>query len=171
MKSFPSCARSAALQIRVIAFITDPPTIHDILIHLGEPTAPPQIAPACGPAAMRSTRCRPGRLRPPSPHSVPRRLIEEARKLVRWSCAQARVTRRCYVARTQRCVTSLLTNVWPCLCDAAYSNKRPHHKCTPQYLYGERHACTNKTWCHQRFRGHIDDRRSCAASAPIISSR
>jgi len=89
---FPSCARSAALQIRVIAFITDPPTIHDILIHLGEPTAPPQIAPACGPAAMRSTRCRAGRLRPPSPHSVPRRLIEEARKLVRWSCAQARVS-------------------------------------------------------------------------------
>ena len=49
MKSFPSCARSAALQMRVIAFITDPPAIHDILVHLGEPTAPPQIAPARGP--------------------------------------------------------------------------------------------------------------------------
>ena len=35
--------------MRVIALITDPPTIHDILVYLGEPTAPPRIAPACGP--------------------------------------------------------------------------------------------------------------------------
>jgi hypothetical protein len=77
--------------MRVIAFITDPPTIHDILVHLGEPTAPPQIAPARG---RRYTIClMPGRAASTaSPHSVPRRLIEEARKLVRWSCAQARVS-------------------------------------------------------------------------------
>jgi hypothetical protein len=36
-------------EMRVIAFITDPPTIHDILVHLGEPAAPPRIAPARGP--------------------------------------------------------------------------------------------------------------------------
>jgi len=32
----------------IIAFITDAPTIHDILV-VGEPTAPPRIAPARGP--------------------------------------------------------------------------------------------------------------------------
>ena len=35
--------------MRIIAFITDPSTIRDILVHLGEPTAPPRIAPARGP--------------------------------------------------------------------------------------------------------------------------
>ena len=34
---------------RLIAFITDPSTVRDILGHLGEPTAPPRIAPARGP--------------------------------------------------------------------------------------------------------------------------
>jgi len=66
MKSFPSCARSAALQIRVIAFITDPPTIHDILIHLGEPTAPPQIAPACGQPLCDLPVAGPGGFAPPA---------------------------------------------------------------------------------------------------------
>jgi hypothetical protein len=32
--------------MRIIAFITDPSTIRDILLHVGEPTAPPRIAPA-----------------------------------------------------------------------------------------------------------------------------
>jgi hypothetical protein len=32
--------------MRIIAFITDGPTVRDILDHLGEPTAPPRIAPA-----------------------------------------------------------------------------------------------------------------------------
>ena len=31
---------------RIIAFITDASTIRDILVHLGEPTVPPRIAPA-----------------------------------------------------------------------------------------------------------------------------
>jgi hypothetical protein len=35
--------------MRIIAFITDGPTVRDILVHLGEPTAPPRIAPARGP--------------------------------------------------------------------------------------------------------------------------
>ena len=34
---------------RIIAFIPDPSTVRDILAHLGEPTAPPRIAPARGP--------------------------------------------------------------------------------------------------------------------------
>ena len=34
---------------RIIAFITAAPTVRDILVHLGEPTAPPRIAPARGP--------------------------------------------------------------------------------------------------------------------------
>jgi len=39
--------------MRVIAFVTDAPTIHDILVHLGEPTAPPRVAPARQPARAR----------------------------------------------------------------------------------------------------------------------
>ena len=35
--------------MRIIAFITDGPTVRDILGHLGEPTTPPRIAPARGP--------------------------------------------------------------------------------------------------------------------------
>jgi hypothetical protein len=31
--------------MRIIAFITDAPTVCDILVHLGECTAPPRIAP------------------------------------------------------------------------------------------------------------------------------
>lgn len=35
--------------MRIIAFVTDGPTMRDILVHRGEPTAPPRIAPARGP--------------------------------------------------------------------------------------------------------------------------
>jgi hypothetical protein len=35
--------------MRIIAVITDGPTVRDLLVHLGEPTAPPRIAPARGP--------------------------------------------------------------------------------------------------------------------------
>jgi len=35
--------------MRIIAFITDGPTVCAILANLGEPTAPPRIAPARGP--------------------------------------------------------------------------------------------------------------------------
>ena len=35
--------------MRIIAFLTDPAAVRAILAHLGEPTAPPPIAPARGP--------------------------------------------------------------------------------------------------------------------------
>jgi len=40
---------------RIIAFITDGPAVRDILDHLGEPTAPPRIAPARGPPLWAAT--------------------------------------------------------------------------------------------------------------------
>lgn len=47
---FPlGCPRCGA-DMRIVAFITDGPTVRDILAHLGEPTAPPRIAPARGPS-------------------------------------------------------------------------------------------------------------------------
>lgn len=42
------CPRCGA-KTRIIAFITGASAIRDILVHLGEPTAPPRIAPARGP--------------------------------------------------------------------------------------------------------------------------
>ena len=36
-------------QMRLIAFVTDPPAVKSILTHLGEPTTPPQVARARGP--------------------------------------------------------------------------------------------------------------------------
>jgi hypothetical protein len=46
---FPlGCPRRGAA-MRIIAFVTDGPTVRDILAHLGEPTAPLRIAPARGP--------------------------------------------------------------------------------------------------------------------------
>jgi len=41
--------------MRIIAFITDAPTARDILVHLGEPTTPPRIAPARGPPLWEAT--------------------------------------------------------------------------------------------------------------------
>jgi hypothetical protein len=35
--------------MRIIAFITEPSTVRQILDHLGEPTRPPRFAPARGP--------------------------------------------------------------------------------------------------------------------------
>jgi len=35
--------------MRIIAFITDGPTVRDILVHLGEPITLPTVAPAHGP--------------------------------------------------------------------------------------------------------------------------
>ena len=42
------CAKYGG-EMRIIAFITDPSTVRDILGHLGEPITPPAIAPARGP--------------------------------------------------------------------------------------------------------------------------
>jgi hypothetical protein len=41
--------------MRIIAFITDGPTVRDILGHLGEPAMPPRIAPARGPPLWEAT--------------------------------------------------------------------------------------------------------------------
>ena len=41
--------------MRINAFITAGPTMRDILDHLGEPTAPPRIAPARGPPLWEAT--------------------------------------------------------------------------------------------------------------------
>ena len=46
---FPLVCPRCGTEMRIIAFITDGPTVRDILVHLGEPTAPPRIAPARGP--------------------------------------------------------------------------------------------------------------------------
>jgi hypothetical protein len=35
--------------MRIIAFVIDAPAVNPILAHLGEPTRPPQVAPARGP--------------------------------------------------------------------------------------------------------------------------
>jgi hypothetical protein len=46
---FPLRCTHCGADMRIIAFITDGPTVRDILGHCGEPTAPPRIAPARGP--------------------------------------------------------------------------------------------------------------------------
>jgi hypothetical protein len=46
---FPLVCPLCGAEVRIIAFITEAPTVRDILAHLGEPTAPPRIAPARGP--------------------------------------------------------------------------------------------------------------------------
>ena len=46
---FPLVCSHCGAEMRIIAFITDPAPMRDILVHLGEPTAPPRIAPARGP--------------------------------------------------------------------------------------------------------------------------
>jgi hypothetical protein len=39
--------------MRIIAFLTHAPAIHSLLTYLGEPTAPPGLAPARGPQLPR----------------------------------------------------------------------------------------------------------------------
>lgn len=46
---FPLLCPLCGAEMRIIAFITDPSTIRDILLHLGKPTAPPRFVPARGP--------------------------------------------------------------------------------------------------------------------------
>jgi hypothetical protein len=52
---FPLVCPDCGGAMRIIAFITDGPTVRDILGHLGEPTAPPRIAPARGPPLWEAT--------------------------------------------------------------------------------------------------------------------
>ena len=48
-EDFPLACPACGGDIRLIAFITDPAPIRKILTHLGEPLAPPPLAPARGP--------------------------------------------------------------------------------------------------------------------------
>ena len=43
---FPLVCPHCGGAMRIIAFITDSAAVRDLLVHLGEPTAPPRIAPA-----------------------------------------------------------------------------------------------------------------------------
>jgi hypothetical protein len=46
---FPLTCSFCGAEIRIIAFITAPATVRQVLEHLGEPTRPPRFAPARGP--------------------------------------------------------------------------------------------------------------------------
>jgi hypothetical protein len=46
---FPLLCPYCGGTVRIISFITETPTIHHILNHIGEPTEPPKISPARGP--------------------------------------------------------------------------------------------------------------------------
>jgi hypothetical protein len=46
---FPLRCTHCGAETRIIAFINDASTVRDLLVHRGEPTAPPRIAPARGP--------------------------------------------------------------------------------------------------------------------------
>ena len=46
---FPLRCALCGAEMRIIAFITQAPALPSILTHLGEPTSPPEVAPARGP--------------------------------------------------------------------------------------------------------------------------
>lgn len=52
---FPLVCPHCGGAMRIIAFITAPVTVRNILTHLGEPTAPPRTAPARGPPLWAAT--------------------------------------------------------------------------------------------------------------------
>ncbi len=65
---FPLLCPLCGAGMRIIAFITDAPTLRDILAHCGEPTAPPRIAPARGPPRWDLPDAGPGGF---DPHAQP----------------------------------------------------------------------------------------------------
>ena len=48
-EAFPLLCPKCCGEMRIIALITEVVVVRDILAHLGEPTAPPRMAPARGP--------------------------------------------------------------------------------------------------------------------------
>ena len=48
-EAFPLACPVCGSPMTIIAFITDPPVVHHILDHIGEPSTPPRITPARGP--------------------------------------------------------------------------------------------------------------------------
>jgi hypothetical protein len=59
--------------MRIIAFITDASTIRATLLHLGEPTAPPRLAPDRGPPPWVLPDAGPGGF---DPHAQPAPEVE-----------------------------------------------------------------------------------------------
>ena len=55
--------------MRILAFVTDAATVRDILVRLGEPLAPPRIAPARGPPLCEASDAGPDS--PPDPPLQP----------------------------------------------------------------------------------------------------
>jgi len=71
---FPLVCPHCGGAMHIIAFITDGPTVRDILDilgHLGEPTAPPRIAPARGPPLWEAADPEHDRCADPLLQSVP----------------------------------------------------------------------------------------------------
>jgi hypothetical protein len=48
-EAFPLTCPTCGAQMRIVAFITEAPTVQRILDHIGEPAMPPRSAPARGP--------------------------------------------------------------------------------------------------------------------------
>jgi hypothetical protein len=74
---FPLVCPLCGAEMRIIAFITDAPTVRDILVRLGEPTTPPRIAPARGPPRWEAT----GAEHDPSADPVPQPAFEFDQRL------------------------------------------------------------------------------------------
>ena len=68
---FPLVCSRCGAEMRIIAFITNGPTVRDILVHLGEPTAPPRIAPARGPPLWEAAGAEHDPAADPLLHSAP----------------------------------------------------------------------------------------------------
>ena len=66
---FPLRCPLCGAEMGIIAFITDASTVRDILVHLGEPAAPPRMAPARAPPRWASA----GTEQDPTPESGSRR--------------------------------------------------------------------------------------------------
>jgi hypothetical protein len=78
--------------MRIVAFITDPSTVRDLLAHLGEPTAPPRIAPARGPPLWAAA----GAEHHPSPDAaLPPTPAYEFDPRIAWSPGPSTVRRLC----------------------------------------------------------------------------
>ncbi len=52
---FPLTCPHCGAEMKIIAFVTETPSVRAILEHIGEPTSPPAISPARGPPAWEDT--------------------------------------------------------------------------------------------------------------------
>jgi hypothetical protein len=68
---FPLRCALCGGEVRIIAFIVDAPTVRDILAHIGEPTAPPRIAPARGPPLWEAAGAEHNPCTDPAPQPAP----------------------------------------------------------------------------------------------------